>query len=153
MSEISDLLSRVKNLEDIEAIRQLQYEYCRHMDEGFRLPELANLWAEDAVWDAGSFGKYEGKKAIADYFKRHALEVASASHYMSNPEIKLAGDEATCRCLGLVPASLLTGDGAQNDIWIFVTWNNRFTRSGEKWLFQSLTATVNNTWSHIKPNT
>jgi len=150
LADIEELLARVHRLEDAEAIRRLQYAYCKHMDGGFDAAALASLWAEDGVWDGGPFGRHVGKAAIFDYFTKHALEVTFAAHFVANEEIDVAGDRATSRSIGIVPVSLIM-EGIEADKWMFVTWENTFVKTGGRWLFQSLGATVNKLWSHVEP--
>ena len=58
------LEERIQRLEDIEAIKQLKAEYCAYCDDGYNPDGIANLYTEDAVWDGGPFGRYEGRDAI-----------------------------------------------------------------------------------------
>jgi ketosteroid isomerase-like protein len=152
MNDVSEILSRLDNLEQIEAIRRLQYAYCRYLDAegGFDVAGVVSLWAEDGVWDGGEYGKYVGKAAIAEYFKNHALEVAFGVHFTTNTEVRITGNTATCRCLGLVPASFHAGSDKQNHLLIFCVWDNTFVKSKGTWLFQNLKATVKDAWPYVK---
>ena len=62
--DLADLERRVRALEDIEAIKQLKYRYADACDRGYDADALADLFTEDAVWDGGLFGRYEGREAI-----------------------------------------------------------------------------------------
>jgi hypothetical protein len=139
---IPELLARLRKLEDVEAIRQLHYAYCRLMDEGFDADALGALWIEDGAWEGGPYSRKVGRQAIVDFFRVHGTEVAFAAHYLANEEISLAGDRASCRCIGVVPASMTIG-GKKKDEWMLVTWNNTVVRHDGKWLFETLSATVN----------
>ena len=57
-------------LEDIEAIKQLKYRYADACDRGYDADTLADLFTEDAIWDGGLFGRYEGREAIREFFAR-----------------------------------------------------------------------------------
>jgi len=152
MTDVSELSNRLLRLEDIEAIRRLQHAYCRHLDAegGFDVAGVVSLWAEDGVWDGGAYGKFVGKAAIAEYFTKHALEVAFSVHFTTNAEVDIVGETATCRCMGLVPASFHTGSPQQNHLLIFCVWDNTFVKANGAWLFQSLKATVKDAWPYVK---
>jgi hypothetical protein len=152
MSDVSELLSRLARLEDIEAVGRLQCAYCRYLDAegGFDVAGIVSLWAEDGVWDGGEYGRYVGKAAISEYFRKHALEVAFSVHFTTNAEINIVGETATSRCMGLVPASFHTDSKQQNHLLIFCVWDNTFVKSNGVWLFQSLKATVKDAWPYVK---
>jgi hypothetical protein len=150
VGEEADLLARVRQLEDIAAIRKLQYAYCRHMDEGFDADQLGALWVEDGEWDGGPFGRFVGRAAIIAFFQRHGREVAFAAHFLTNEEVTVTGDRATCRCIGLVPTTFRVGEGDEEDQWIMATWDNSFVKVDGRWRFQVLRARVNKSGFHLK---
>jgi hypothetical protein len=59
-----ELEKRLQTLEDIETIKRLKARYCAMCDAGYDSDGLAGLFTEDAVWDGGSFGRFEGREAI-----------------------------------------------------------------------------------------
>ena len=79
--DLTDLERRIRALEDIEAIKQLKYRYADACDRGYDADTLADLFTEDAIWDGGVFGRYDGREAIRELFRgvsvghrlRHAL--------------------------------------------------------------------------------
>ena len=145
-NKIDELWQRLRRLEDIEAVRQLHYEYCRKMENGFDAEALGALWIEDGVWDGGPFGRHVGRAAIVDFFRRHSRDIAFSGHYLANEEITVDGDAGVCRCTGLVPVTFISEHRTDNQ-WMFVTWNNSTVRHEGKWLFETLRATVNKTVS------
>jgi uncharacterized protein (TIGR02246 family) len=93
------LEKRIQALEDLEAIKQLKYKYAlccdRAVNEKDPMP-LLDVFTEDAVWDVGGFGVYEGKTAI----KETAMAVLTQQikftyHFFSQPMITIDGDTAT----------------------------------------------------------
>jgi hypothetical protein len=62
-ANLEDLERRIQILEDIEAIRRLKARYADACDRGYDADTIASPFAEDAVWDAGTFGRYEGREA------------------------------------------------------------------------------------------
>ena len=49
----AEMIKRLQTLEDIEAIRKLKFRYASLCDYGYQAEELATLFTEDAVWEAG----------------------------------------------------------------------------------------------------
>jgi len=92
--DLRDLERRIRALEDIEAIKQLKYRYADACDRGYDADTLADLFTEDAIWDGGVFGRYDGQEAIRQYFQDISSDIVFAMHYMMNPIIEVDGDEA-----------------------------------------------------------
>jgi ketosteroid isomerase-like protein len=92
--DLRDLERRIRALEDIEAIKQLKYRYADACDRGYDADTLADLFTEDAIWDGGVFGRYDGQEAIRQYFQDISSDIVFAMHYMMNPIIEVDGDAA-----------------------------------------------------------
>jgi hypothetical protein len=92
--DLADLERRVRALEDIEVIKQLKYRYADACDRGYDADALADLFTEDAVWDGGLFGRYEGREAIRRFFEGVSSDIVFATHYMMNPIITVEDDQA-----------------------------------------------------------
>src|SRR5437867_13336133 len=93
MATIEELETRLRTLEDLEAIRRLKYCYWRCLDQK-RWDELADCFTEDATVSYGE-GRYRfaGRAAIIG-FLRDALGAGSGSvgvHHGHHPEIELTG--------------------------------------------------------------
>lgn len=58
-----DLEARVQKLEDIEAIRKLQYAYGYYIQH-WQEEELVGLFSKSACIDMGKGGLYQGEKGI-----------------------------------------------------------------------------------------
>jgi hypothetical protein len=133
---------RLRIQEDIIEIAQLKAAYCRNADCGWNRSRpdaegVAALFIEDGVWEAGSFGRAEGRKGIFELFT--TSRDAFGLHCISNPVIKVNGDEATGEwnliCPGIVgPGNL--------QIWIGGTYTDRFVRTAEGWRFKHLKVTI-----------
>jgi uncharacterized protein (TIGR02246 family) len=96
MSTSEDRLEdRIRRLEDIEAIRQLDARYCRHLDDG-NWDELMALFTEDGEFDGLSHPR--GRAAMREFFAGLAEGgLTSFWHFITNMEIELDGDRATVR--------------------------------------------------------
>ena len=94
---MSDLGARLRRIEDVEAIRKLDAEYCRLLDDG-DWPALVALFAPDAAFDG--LRRVEGHADLLAFFSGLAAGGVSAFwHHVSNLEIGVDGDTATVRSL------------------------------------------------------
>lgn len=146
---MNDLLQRMARLEDIEAIRQLQYSYCRLMDDARDPGAVAALWVEDGIWETAPHLRFEGRADIENFFREHLPEVKFAAHYMANAEITIDGDRARSITQGPVPVTLIDPNGAELDQWMFVTWRNEYVKRNGRWFYQTLSASVQKSGFHI----
>ena len=84
-------------LEEKEAIRDLLSAYCFHVDD-CEFDKFAGLFAEDAIFEPGPQGKYQGRKAIRDFIASvvpRAGEGPARKHCTMNHLIIVNGSEAT----------------------------------------------------------
>lgn len=126
---------RLRELEDIEAIRKLKFTYARLVDE-HDVDGFVDLFTEDAVWDGREFGRHEGKAAIRAYIEQILREkITWAIHLMTNPEIEVApsGTEATGRWYLWEPATV----GGQ-PLWMVGKYFERYRKVDGRWLFSHL---------------
>jgi uncharacterized protein (TIGR02246 family) len=83
-------------LQDKEAIRDLMSVYCFHVDNG-DFEQFAALFTEDAVFEAGPFGKLQGRRAIYDFINAQVPrpgEGPARKHCTLNHVIRINGTEA-----------------------------------------------------------
>jgi ketosteroid isomerase-like protein len=83
-------------LQDKEAIRDLMSAYCFHVDNG-HFEQFAALFTEDAVFEAGPFGKLQGRRAIYDFINAQVPrpgEGPARKHCTLNHVIRINGTEA-----------------------------------------------------------
>ncbi|MCE2487679.1 MAG: nuclear transport factor 2 family protein, partial [Desulfurellaceae bacterium] len=88
--QLEELDQRIQTLEDIEAIKQLKARYCAGADERDE-EAFVGCFTEDASWDGGSFGHYEGREAIRTFFRAIPDRLSFAVHYVMNPQIEVNG--------------------------------------------------------------
>lgn len=90
MSNQSDLESRIRVLEDTEAIKTLKFKYWDSVDRK-QWECLAGCFTEDVVFDTPQFGRMEGRNFIVKVLQR-TLRNAVTVHHGHNPEIEITGD-------------------------------------------------------------
>ena len=150
MSEATDLVARIQQLEDIEAIRRLKYRYCGLCDNGFQADEIAALFFTDGVWEAGEpWGDFEGREAIAGFFRTMPDSVSFSVHALSNGEIDVTGDTAHARWRTLIPATFKQEEGGVPH-WMFCDYEDHLRKEGGRWLFTRIKAVVTRTASHAQ---
>ena len=130
-----NLERRIRALEDIEAIKRLKYRYADACDRGYDADALADLFTEDAVWDGGLFGRYEGREAIRQFFQGVSSEIVFAIHYMMNPIIDVDGDDARGAWYLFQTCTFADGNTA---IWGAARYDERYRRVGGRWKFSRL---------------
>lgn len=83
-------------IEEKEAIRDVLSAYCFYVDDG-EFDKWADLFSEDAVFDAGPQGKMQGRAAIRDFIAKAVPlkgEGPARKHCTMNSMIQLNGTEA-----------------------------------------------------------
>jgi hypothetical protein len=143
-----ELKERLQVLEDIEAIRRLKFRYASLCDNSFQADELATLFTEDAVWEAGDpWGDFVGPEAIRDFFLTMPERVSFAVHALSNGQIEVDGNDATANWRTLIPVSVIEGDGI-NPSWMFCDYEDRYRKVFGNWLFTRVIVKVTKNFAH-----
>lgn len=138
-AELEQLMARLQNLEDIMEISRLKAAYCEAVDGGWdrrthRGEDVAALFVEDGVWDAGKLGgRGEGRQGIIDQINSFQ-QMPFALHRVTNPDIRINGDEAIGKWH--VIAYLSQPDGTP--VMFMGTYRDRFVRTPQGWKFKSL---------------
>ena len=83
MTSLTDMETRIRVLEDIEAIRQLKARYWRSLDNKL-WDEYADCFTDDLVFEAPPHMEIEGKKAfvecIKEMFDRESVQTTHHGH-------------------------------------------------------------------------
>ena len=128
---------RLQMVEDVEAIKRLKYQYCAYCDDNYNADGIASLFTETAIWDGGSFGRYEGREAIRRFFHTASRVLSFAAHQVMNPIIDVQGDKATGIWKLFQPCTQVTAAGPRA-IWLAATYNDDYVKVGGNWMFQHL---------------
>jgi hypothetical protein len=132
---MEDIEKRLNALEGVEAIKRLKARYSAYCDDNYNPDKLATLFAEDAVWDGGDFGRHEGREAIRQFFSGAPEALPFAVHMVMNPVIEVDGDTAkgTWYFLG----ALTVADGNQA-LWTSLWYDEEYVRVDGEWKFKRL---------------
>ena len=87
--------ARLQVLEDIEAIRTLKYRYCQACDDDHNPQKLGPLFTEDAVWEATSMGRANGRLEIQAMLGDlgRSGRIRNSAHNAINPIIEVDGEQ------------------------------------------------------------
>jgi SnoaL-like domain len=149
-AELSALRLRIDAAEAVLELQTLKAHYGELVDQRFsrgrvvapeRLrpitDEIAELFAEDGVWDGGpGLGRHVGRAAIADQLRRPTLTFSM--HLFVKPRLEVDGDRARGRWDLLCPC--VRPDGSS--WWMGGVENDEYVRVGGTWLHQSMTMTT-----------
>ncbi len=135
------LEQRVRAIEDAQEIMQLKAQYCNAADCGWHrsandADTIASLFAEDGLWDCGSYGRAKGREAIRASFKAMDNTFKLDFHLLGTPVIKVDGDTASGEWHGFFPV-IVEGQAA----WLGGIYNDEFVRTPEGWKFKKLKLT------------
>ena len=139
---MATLEERITTLEAIEALKQMKahYAWCadaKYTEDHQRKPqeeidriawEQASVFTEDAVWDNGLFGRFEGKQAIWEFLR--ATPWKFSVHMFMNPLIKIDGDTATGSWVIWEVATLDKSDQA---VFLSVTLDDEYVNLDGRW--------------------
>jgi hypothetical protein len=133
--QLDELARRVQELEDIEAIKTLKARYCLYVDSG-EPDKVAALFIEQAVWDGGVIGRYEGREAIRTFMRNLPHLLSFALHYVMNPLIEVHGARASGQWYLLEPCTMVASNQA---VWGTARYEDRYVKVGREWQFQEVT--------------
>jgi hypothetical protein len=137
------LEQRIARLESIEQIRTLKAVYCEFCDRDYDPEGLAGLFTEDAVWDGGIFGRYEGRQAIRQFFQGVSGSLVFAAHLVMNPIISfIDNDIATGKWRLWQPATQNEG-GKLECKFLLAAYDDVYVRTAGIWLHKSVKVQVN----------
>jgi SnoaL-like domain len=129
----SELAARVRRLEDIEALKQLKHRYAAFCDQNYDPDGLAPLFTDNAIWDGGAMGRYEGREAIRTFFSEADKVVPFAIHHVTNPIIEVDGDRAAGRWYLWQPCIFSPPGEA---LWMAGRYFDKYRREEGVWRFE-----------------
>ncbi len=135
MSSLEKLEARIQILEDIEAIKKLQADFC-YVNDSFDWQKTVDLFTDDAVAEYGPFGNYQGKAEITKFCRDELPQGLSfLQHMLHNPVIEVKGSTATGSWYFETPATQAPQPKA---IWIAGKYNGEYVKINGEWKFKRL---------------
>jgi 3-phenylpropionate/cinnamic acid dioxygenase small subunit len=131
MPDDLSLEARLRRLEDLEAIRQLQIDYGNALDRG-NVDAYVALFTEDAELNLGPIARCTGHAEIREAATR--MSGGGSIHLIGNPQITLDGDTAKAVVSWTVVAAgengqpTVTSTGAHRDDLVRTADGWRLTR-------------------------
>jgi hypothetical protein len=129
---IDEIEARITVLEDIEKVKSLMSSYTYLIDT-CQWDDVAALFADNAKAEWNILGSYDGKEAIANFFKNVvSVTIIWAAHQLLNPLVTVEGNKAKGTWYLFGPATVPSPEGEQA-IWIQGRYDNEFVKEGYKW--------------------
>ena len=138
ISRLEELESRVRTLEDTDAIRNLKARYAELCDDNYNPDGIAALFVEDAVWESGPLGRFEGREAIRGFFRGASKIFTFAIHYSLNPQIEVTGDTARARWYLFMPCTV---NEVSQAMWWAGIDDEEYVCVNGRWMFKSKKST------------
>jgi ketosteroid isomerase-like protein len=82
---------------DEDLITAVTIRYCWALDTR-EFDRLSHVFTPDAVGDYGSLGTFHGPDEIAGFVAKVLTPLDASQHLVSNHDVAVNGDTATCRC-------------------------------------------------------
>lgn len=131
-----DVESRLRRLEDLEAIRDLKSRYCQFSDQGWRgagsdHEAWIGLFTEDAVWDTGGVtATIEGREALRAWHREVVSSGAMSVHIAGQGGVRIDDDAAVGHWPALTP---LTNAERTVASWSCGVFEDHFRRTPDGW--------------------
>ena len=135
---MEDIERRLLALEAMEEIKSLKARYCVYCDDDYDADNIAALFAEDAIWEGGDFGRYEGRAEIREFFVNAPVMLPFAIHMVMNPIIEVNGDTATG--IWYLFQACTFGESGRA-VWGSARYDEEYARLDGAWKFKNLKLT------------
>ncbi len=131
---------RLRELEDVEAIRRLKAAYGAACDDDHDGDAVCALFVPDGVWATTMNQRCEGHAAIREHFGRirASKRMIHSSHMFTNPVIDVRGDTAT----GTWSFIMMFTAPDQARFRIVGFYDEEYVRVDGRWMFRSLLSRV-----------
>lgn len=142
-ARLAALEAMTRNLQDIEDIKQLMWDYTYFLDYG-ELDRVLDCFADDATMEVGMRGateegpaalegRYEGKDAIRELYRAvmPREDRFAVAHFILNPVVKVEGDRAKGTLYLLEPT------GVERAMWGHGRYDMEYVRMDGKWRISS----------------
>lgn len=148
------LEQRLARMEDLEAIKQLKYQYAAYLDDKFNPEGIASLFTPDGLWAIkGVGGTVKGRDAIKQHCRNLLKGISWSQHCMMAPLTTIAPDgmSATGSFYLICLLTMTTPeDPNKEDAYVLAgTYKNKYVKVDGKWYFKELTGSIDQSapWS------
>lgn len=141
--ENSSVESRLRRLEDVEAICDLKMAYAQLCDDNYDAKGIVALFADfdDVSWESDIFGRHRGKNAILSFFENVGDEILWALHFITNPSVRVTEDglNATGHFYLLELATMTSlGEGDPDAVVMSGKYSDEFVKVDGEWRFKKI---------------
>ena len=130
------LEARIRRLEDIEEIKNLQARYCYFIDT-LQMDKVPDLFAEKFMAEYVPLGTYTTKAILLKFLKATDEGTSMMSHQAMTPLIEGDGDKARGTWYLFGPFNNRAPEGEVAN-WIQGRYDNDYVREDGKWKFSHL---------------
>jgi uncharacterized protein (TIGR02246 family) len=130
---VTGLEARVARLEAIEQIRLLKLRYAELCDRSYDADRLADLFTEDAVWDAGDRGHAEGRAAIRELWAGMGAGIPFGVHFITNHAVQVHDDDRATGMAYLWQPLTMDGEAC----WSATVYEEEYRRE-DAWRFATM---------------
>lgn len=134
---LEDLQHRIAALEDREEIRDLIERYAEAADRHNDPDLMRALFAENAIWEAPGFGRFEGRTAILSGLSEiGTTRLMWTMHYMISPRIRISDERNSAQVSWRVwELATVPGTKQPEAVWGGGSYQVDLARIGGKWHF------------------
>ena len=133
---MSENEARIRRLEDIEEIKQLQARYCYFIDT-LQMEKVPDLFADDFTAEYDPLGAFATKEELLGFLNGAGAGASMMSHQVMTPLIEVDGDKATGTWYLFGPFTAKAPHGEVAN-WIQGKYENDYVRADGKWKFGHL---------------
>jgi hypothetical protein len=138
------LEQEVRRLKDIEAIKQLRWEYSRACDDDHNPDRLVPMFAADAciVLNPPFSGEVRGHAALREMFANNARinGITWTLHYYLQPLITVADDGRSAKATWYLweLAKMPDAAGGEEPVWVAGEYFDDYVKQDGLWKFQRI---------------
>ena len=138
---------RITRLEDVEAIKQLKFEYARWCDAGYLGEGVGALFVDDGVWSSPQgWGEYHGPDEIAGFVTAQQPVITWAHHALFNPVVIISDDgaSATATWNSMVLVTMVRTDDPDEKDAVIITggYEDELVKVDGEWKFKVMSSIV-----------
>lgn len=134
----NELEARIRKIEDIHEITNLQALYSFHIDNS-EIDALVELFADDFAWQVGfdEMTKITSKSTLNRFLSKSSEQTPMMRHQPITPFIEVDGDMANgiWYLTGMMTSITSNGEEAR---WVQGRYDNEYVRIGDTWKFSRL---------------